>query len=129
MPIFFRLTMREEDFKPGPFSLGKWSKPMCCVSLSYILYTMAIFMAPNLFPVTTTNLNYGPIGKTHIVCCKQSDKGGVECDADLWQKWGWFSVTAFCSVMFLAFMAWLLEARKWFKGPVRTVDSSMHGGM
>ena len=64
VPIFFRLTMREADFKAGPFSLGMASKPMCVVSLVYILYTMAIFMAPNIFPVTCQNLNYGPIGKT-----------------------------------------------------------------
>ena len=66
VPIFFRLTMREEDFKPGPFSLGRWSKPMCAISLLYILYTMAIFMAPNLYPVTVANLNYGPIGENRF---------------------------------------------------------------
>eukprot|EP00897_Mesotaenium_endlicherianum_P002642 jgi/Mesen1/2405/ME000157S01537 len=59
--ILFRLVMKDENFKRGPFHLGAFSKPIGVLSLAYIVYTMVIFMVPLTYPVTWNNFNYGPI--------------------------------------------------------------------
>eukprot|EP00850_Spirogloea_muscicola_P010552 SM000062S19938 [mRNA] locus=s62:499844:503705:- [translate_table: standard] len=61
VPIFFRLILPNEDFNRGPFHLGAFSKPLCFISLCYIVYTCGIFMVPLTYPVTWNNYNYGPI--------------------------------------------------------------------
>lgn len=90
VPIFARLVMAEEDFKPGPFFLGRARRPICLVAFLWICYTCSAFLLPTTYPIEWKNFNYAPVAL------------GV--------------------VMTLVMLWWLLDARKWFKGPVRNID-------
>ncbi|PRQ26627.1 putative amino acid/polyamine transporter I, amino acid permease/ SLC12A domain-containing protein [Rosa chinensis] len=46
VPIFARLVMAEENFKPGPFYLGRASRPVCLVAFLWICYTCSVFLLP-----------------------------------------------------------------------------------
>ncbi|KAK3021371.1 hypothetical protein RJ639_047213 [Escallonia herrerae] len=61
VPIFARLIMVEEDFKPGPFYLGKARRPICLVAFLWICYTCAAFLLPSFYPITWDTFNYAPV--------------------------------------------------------------------
>ncbi|KAL4596135.1 hypothetical protein ACB092_12G142400 [Castanea dentata] len=90
VPIFARLVMDEKHFTPGPFYLGRASKPVCFIAFIYICYTCAAFLLPTLYPIRWDTFNYAPI--------------------------------AISVALALILLWWFLDARKWFKGPVRNID-------
>lgn len=95
IPIFARLIMKEENFKPGPFYLGRTSRPICLIAFLWICYTCSAFLLPTLYPIKWNTFNYAPVALG--ICL------GVIM---LW---------------------WVLDARRWFKGPVRNIDVPNHG--
>ncbi|KAI8004812.1 hypothetical protein LOK49_LG08G01551 [Camellia lanceoleosa] len=90
VPIFARMMMVEENFKPGPFYLGRARRPVCLVALLWICYTCSAFLLPTLYPITWSTFNYAPIAL------------GV--------------------ALTIIMLWWVLDARMWFKGPVRNID-------
>ena len=69
IPIILRL--RSKDFKPGPWNLGKWSKPIGIVSTIWVVFISLLFMLPTAKPVTAQTFNYTPVvvlGATFILC-------------------------------------------------------------
>ncbi|XP_059455711.1 amino-acid permease BAT1 homolog [Corylus avellana] len=90
VPIFARLVMDEKNFKPGPFYLGRASRPVCLIAFLYICYTCCVFLLPNLYPLRWDTFNYAPV--------------------------------AVSAVLTLIMLWWVLDARKWFKGPVKNID-------
>ena len=96
VPIFARMVMREEDFRPGPFYLGAASRPVCLVAFLWICYTCAVFLLPTAYPIKMDTFNYAPIALG--VC------------------------------LGLIMLWWALDARKWFKGPVRNIDDHNSNG-
>ncbi|PKA66786.1 Amino-acid permease BAT1 like [Apostasia shenzhenica] len=90
VPIFARLAMAQENFKPGPFYMGRASRPVCLVAFLWICYTCSVFLLPTLYPIELATFNYAPVAL------------GV------------------CLGVIMVW--WLVDARKWFKGPVRNVD-------
>ncbi|KAL4596136.1 hypothetical protein ACB092_12G142500 [Castanea dentata] len=90
VPIFARLVMAEENFKPGPFYLGKARRPICLVAFLWICYTCSTFLLPTTYPLQWKTFNYAPI--------------------------------ALAVALTLIMLWWLLDARKWFKGPVRDFE-------
>jgi amino acid transporter len=91
VPIFARLVIRSEDFRPGPFNLGRASQGICLVAFLWICYTCVIFLLPTQYPIRLETFNYAPVvlGITLTIIM------------------GW----------------WTLDARHWFKGPVREIFS------
>jgi len=89
VPIFARMIMPKENFKPGPFYLGCASRPICLIAFLWICYTCSAFLLPTLYPLAWNTFNYAPIAV-----------GAVLGVITLW---------------------WLVDARKWFKGPVRNI--------
>eukprot|EP00243_Klebsormidium_subtile_P001390 TRINITY_DN123_c0_g1_i3.p1 TRINITY_DN123_c0_g1~~TRINITY_DN123_c0_g1_i3.p1 ORF type:complete len:282 (-),score=52.89 TRINITY_DN123_c0_g1_i3:613-1458(-) len=89
VPIFFRMIIAGSRFQPGPFSLGKLSRPICLVAFLWICYTCSVFLLPTTYPINSTTLNYAPVALGALVIVVG----------------GW----------------WILDARKWFKGPVREI--------
>ncbi|KAJ6685348.1 AMINO-ACID PERMEASE BAT1-like protein [Salix purpurea] len=61
VPIFARLVMAEKNFKPGPFYLGRASRPICLVAFLWICYTCSAFLLPTLYPIQWKTFNYAPI--------------------------------------------------------------------
>ncbi|CAL0319732.1 unnamed protein product [Lupinus luteus] len=91
VPIFARMVMPEKNFKPGPFYLGKASRPICLVAFLWICYTCSVFLLPTLYPIDWNTFNYAPVA--------------LGIGLGLIMLW------------------WLLDARKWFKGPVRNIGN------
>jgi amino acid permease (GABA permease) len=57
IPILLRL-MAGERFQPGPWNLGRWSRPIGIVAVSWVGLISILFVLPTIFPVTLANLNY-----------------------------------------------------------------------
>ncbi|KAL6296755.1 hypothetical protein ACE6H2_004897 [Prunus campanulata] len=91
VPIFARLVMAEDNFKPGPFYLGRARRPVCLVAFLWICYTCSIFLLPTSYPLRWKTFNYAPI--------------------------------ALSVALALIMLWWVLDARKWYKGPVRNIDA------
>ncbi|KAK8967398.1 hypothetical protein KSP40_PGU007228 [Platanthera guangdongensis] len=89
VPIFARLVMEEKNFKPGPFYLGRYSRPVGAVALLWIGYTCSVFLLPTSYPIEWKSFNYAPVAL-----------GVCLAAIMLW---------------------WMLDARRWFKGPVRNI--------
>ncbi|CAB4266872.1 unnamed protein product [Prunus armeniaca] len=90
VPIFARLVMAEENFKPGPFYLGRASRPVCLVAFLWICYACSAFLLPTFYPLGWKTFNYAPV--------------------------------AVSVVLTVVMLWWALDARNWFKGPVRNID-------
>ncbi|KAL2936211.1 Amino-acid permease BAT1-like protein [Bienertia sinuspersici] len=90
VPIFARMVMAEENFNPGPFYLGRASRPVCFIAFVWICYTCVVFLLPTYYPITWNSFNYAP--------------------------------AALAVVLGLIMLWWVVDARKWFKGPVRNID-------
>jgi amino acid transporter len=57
IPIFLRLRAGDR-FQPGPWSLGRWSRPVGIVAVTWVSIISILFVLPTVFPVTLANLNY-----------------------------------------------------------------------
>src|SRR3989441_5553121 len=89
MPTFLRLRAGDA-FRPGPWNLGKWSKPIGTIAVVWVVFICIILMMPQFSPGglglhTVDALNYAPV--------------------------------AVAAVIGFAGIYWLVSARKWFKGP------------
>lgn len=94
IPVFLRL--RNRDFQPGPWNLGRWSKPVGWVAVIWVIFIGMVFFLPAFYPwlpgqkidgvnVGLNNFNWsGPLMLTIFLVIG-----------------GW----------------WLLSAKNWFKGP------------
>jgi amino acid permease (GABA permease) len=60
IPIFLRLR-RGDDFEPGPWNLGKWSKPVATVAVLWVFLSSILFLLPQVSPINWHTLNYAPI--------------------------------------------------------------------
>jgi amino acid transporter len=61
IPIFLRL--RSKDFEPGPWNLGKWSKPIGTIAVVWVVIITILFFLPQFYPWTTAaDINWsGPV--------------------------------------------------------------------
>lgn len=59
LPIFLRLRARE--FRPGPWHLGAWSKPIGVIAVIWVVFISILFMLPAANPITVNNFNYTPV--------------------------------------------------------------------
>lgn len=89
VPIFARMIMPSKNFKPGPFYLGRASRPICLIAFLWICYTCSVFLLPTIYPIKWNTLNYAPI--------------------------------ALGATLGVIMLWWVVDARKWFKGPVRNI--------
>ncbi|KAK0338205.1 polyamine transporter tpo5 [Friedmanniomyces endolithicus] len=46
------------QFIEGPYTLGKWSKPLNILAISWVLFISVVLFFPTTRPVTATNMNY-----------------------------------------------------------------------
>jgi amino acid transporter len=88
MPTFLRLRAGDA-FEPGPWNLGKWSKPIGAIAVVWTLFICVMLMMPQFCPCggkLGDYLNYAPIAVAIVI--------GF---AGIW---------------------WIVSAHTWFKGPV-----------
>jgi amino acid transporter len=87
IPTFLRLRAGD-DFRPGRWNLGKWSKPIGTIAVVWVIFICIMLMMPQFAPAGNKlidYLNYAPI--------------------------------AVLIVIGFAGIYWLASARKWFHGP------------
>ncbi|KAJ3337951.1 hypothetical protein HDU93_000275 [Gonapodya sp. JEL0774] len=92
IPTLLRITVGRENFKPGPWHLGKWAFPSGWIAVIFVAFMTVIFMLPTEYPVAPdlSNLNFAPI--------------------------------VFAIVLIFINLWWFLIARHTFKGPVRNIS-------
>ncbi|MCJ1378935.1 hypothetical protein MMC17_002034 [Xylographa soralifera] len=96
LPIALKLFVVGDKFRPGPWHLGRFSKPVGLVACGYVLLMVPVLCFPAVkgADLNTLNMNY-----TCLIY------GGV---------------------MSLALLWYAVDARKWFKGPKINVDHLIH---
>ncbi|MBI0300096.1 amino acid permease [Streptomyces sp. PRKS01-29] len=60
IPIFLRLRAGDR-FQPGPWSLGRWSKPVGWIAVVWVALVTVLFCLPQSSPVTADSMNYASI--------------------------------------------------------------------
>ncbi|WP_411133217.1 amino acid permease [Streptomyces sp. C10] len=60
VPTLLRLR-QGENFRRGPWHLGRWSKPVGLIAVSWVVIITVLFMLPQLSPVTIETFNYAPL--------------------------------------------------------------------
>jgi len=96
IPIFIRLFLVGNRFKPGPWNLGRWSMPIGTVGCAFV-----ILMTP--------------------IMCFPTVRG-----ADLTPEAMNWTVVVYGGPMTLAMIWWFASARKWFKGPKVNIAHAVH---
>ena len=94
IPVFLRL--RSDDFVPGPWSLGRWSRPIGTIACGWVVLIGLVFFLPQFYP-------WRPGQRV----------GGVNVGLNNFNWAGPLMV-----LIFLAILGWwLVSARTWFAGP------------
>jgi amino acid permease (GABA permease) len=60
LPTFLRLR-QGDAFEPGPWQLGRWSRPIGTIAVAWVVFITVLFMLPTASPVTASTFNYTPI--------------------------------------------------------------------
>jgi amino acid transporter len=97
IPIFIRVFLVGNRFRPGPWNLGKYSGAIGTVACAFVLIMIPILC----FPSTT----------------------GAELTTE---DMNWTCVV-YGGPMFLVTVWWFVSARKWFKGPKVNIEHAMLG--
>ncbi|GJJ72210.1 choline transport protein [Entomortierella parvispora] len=62
IPIALRLFFPNPTrFQPGPFTLGRYSRPLAMVAISWSCLGVFIFSLPGTYPISAENMNYASI--------------------------------------------------------------------
>ncbi|KAF1963626.1 amino acid transporter [Byssothecium circinans] len=56
--IAHRVYEDRVQFIPGPFTMGRWSKPVNAVAVTWVCFISVVLFFPTIKPVTATNMNY-----------------------------------------------------------------------
>lgn len=59
-PVFLRLRAGD-SFRPGPWNLGRWSRPIGIVATLWVVFIAILFMLPQVVPVRPDTFNYAPV--------------------------------------------------------------------
>jgi amino acid permease (GABA permease) len=57
LPTYLRLR-RGEHFRPGPWQLGRWSRPIGTIAVVWVAIITVLFMLPQVWPVSWATFNY-----------------------------------------------------------------------
>ncbi|KAL8865941.1 MAG: hypothetical protein Q9174_006596 [Haloplaca sp. 1 TL-2023] len=97
IPIFIRVFLVGNRFRPGPWNLGRWSMPIGSAACAFVFLMVPILMLPSL---TGRNLDAAGMNWTCLVY------GGPMTFILIW---------------------WIVDAKKWFKGPKVNIEHQMLG--
>ncbi|KAI9088567.1 hypothetical protein K1719_029681 [Acacia pycnantha] len=61
LPIFFRVTLAQKSFIPGPFNLGRYGVIVGWVAVLWVATISVLFSLPVSYPITIETLNYTPV--------------------------------------------------------------------
>src|SRR5258707_12365768 len=66
MPTFLRLRQGDR-FQRGPWHLGRWSKPIGIIAVSWVVIITILFMLPQAGPITWTTFNYAVFAVVAVI--------------------------------------------------------------
>ncbi|CAJ1977475.1 unnamed protein product [Sphenostylis stenocarpa] len=61
LPIFFRVTLAQKHFVPGPFNLGRYAIIVGWAAVLWVVTICVLFSLPVSYPITIKTFNYTPI--------------------------------------------------------------------
>lgn len=96
LPTFTRLLSHQ--FTPGPWNLGRWSKPVGWIAVVWVAFISILFLLPQTTPIT--------------------NKNGI-----IWANFNYAPIVI-VGVMVLLTIWWLTSQRKVFKGPIIQGDEA-----
>lgn len=56
--VAHRVYESRVQFIEGPYTLGRWSKPVNAIAVSWVCFISVVLFFPTIKPVTATNMNY-----------------------------------------------------------------------
>ena len=59
-PVFLRLRAGNR-FIEGPWTLGRWSRPVGIIATLWVAFIFVLFMLPQFLPITVASFNYTPV--------------------------------------------------------------------
>jgi amino acid transporter len=110
-PIYFRITSGKNRFKPGPFCLGRWSRPIGAIAVAWVAFMVVML----LFPYSQT---VGSQTMSEFTCSlffidnAQSVKD--------------YAVVIIMGIFLFSGGSWIFSARHWFKGPIPNIDRELY---
>ena len=99
LPVYLRLRAGDK-FDPGPWSLGRWHKPINVIAIIWVCFICVLF----IMPVTDA---------------------GVPWSGSFDYKSMNYAPVVFLLVVGLVTLWWHASAKKWFKGPRRPIDEEI----
>ena len=87
IPLFIKIVFTRGNFRPGPWNLGRWSLPINVAAVAFVILMVPILCLP---ATRGDDLTAETMNWTCLVY------GGPMLGAIIW---------------------WVVDARKWFKGP------------
>ncbi|MFJ8143094.1 amino acid permease [Streptomyces sp. NPDC096013] len=60
IPVYLRLRVGDR-FQPGPWHLGRWSKPVGWTAVAWVAFVTVLFCLPQVSPVTVDSMNYAGV--------------------------------------------------------------------
>jgi amino acid permease (GABA permease) len=66
LPTFLRLRLGSA-FRRGPWHLGRWSRPIGIIAVTWVVIITVLFMLPTASPITWTNFNYTVIAVVAVL--------------------------------------------------------------
>jgi amino acid transporter len=66
LPTFLRLRLGS-SFQRGPWHLGRWSRPIGIIAVTWVVIITVLFMLPTTSPITWKNFNYTVIAVVAVL--------------------------------------------------------------
>jgi amino acid permease (GABA permease) len=66
LPTFLRLRLGAA-FQPGPWQLGRWSRPIGIIAVTWVVIITVLFMLPTASPITLKSFNYTVIAVVAVL--------------------------------------------------------------
>ncbi|MCM2389586.1 amino acid permease [Streptomyces albipurpureus] len=66
IPVYLKLRAGDR-FEPGPWNLGRWSKPIGWISVVWVAIVTVLFLLPQSNPVTVDTMNYASVALVAVL--------------------------------------------------------------
>jgi len=96
LPVILRLRAGD-SFDPGPWSLGRWHKPLNIIAIIWVAFISVLFIMPTTDTAVWWNSNFD-------------------------YKTANYAPIALGVVIIAVGIWWLVSAKNWFKGPIHTIE-------
>jgi amino acid transporter len=60
IPVYLALR-KGQHYRPGPWSLGRWRRPIGVIAVAYVVVITVVFCLPQSAPITTESFNYAGV--------------------------------------------------------------------